>query len=91
MEIIKTRWFMEKKDFSTYEIQEVKEDGDTFFDVSLENGDYLDTYDTFRQARQAVENAWENERLNREWEEEEKNHYIPDSVGSLGLVGMFGA
>lgn len=92
MEIIKNRWEMDNntwnEDFySEFIIQEVEEDEETYFDVLDSDEDLVETFYDYREAVKWVNTRWEEE---KEEKEEEKEIFIPDSVESLGLQGLFG-
>lgn len=88
MEEIITQWIMEKEGHETLCIQEVVDDGETYFDVCRQmfgHWDAWDTYDDYREAIEAVNNFWANE-------DDEKKRPINDldTIENLGLQGMFG-
>lgn len=90
MEIIKNRWEMDNntwnEDFySEFIIQEVEEDGETYFDVLDSDEDLVETFHDYREAVEWVNTRWEEEK-----EKEEEEIFIPDSIESLGLQGLFG-
>lgn len=74
----------EKFNRETYKISIENDGKDTYYVVSDESGWELDCYDTLEEAKEAVLNAWENEE-----EESPLFENEPDSIWSLGLVGMF--
>lgn len=95
MENIKNRWELDNnnwnEDFYTvYTIQEVEEDGETFFDVLNPDGDQMEYFDSYENAIKYINGLWEDEKFDHE-EEEEYEHAtnVPDSVESLWLGGMF--
>lgn len=90
MEKIIKQWEMEKADCQTYLIKEVEDDGEIFFDVCLPDDDCQDSFNDYREAVEAVNNAWQTEIDRKEEEEYNRATNVPDSIWSLGLYGMFG-
>lgn len=94
METIKNRWTFDNNDwnedfYSIFTIQEVEEDGETFFDVISKDNDILDSFYEYPSAEKFIKNKWEDEKLAYDEKEYEQATNIPDSIWSLGLQRMF--